>query len=225
MFCHTRTAMRFPWGCMTFCLLGISTAAAGPIPIEVALTIDNTYALYYGTVISADAFVASDSDWPSAEIHPLTLPDNGYIYVVGSADEFIAQGFLAQVTNTTTSDRFYSDDPRWQVTCTGTRTGTRAEAPSLSDLTTEIVKANAGTNPCGGWVSTTVGQKNLNARPWKTIAGIDNAARWVWYDSNLDDRMCAPFVGYNHNEYLIFRVLVEAPPAPLEDGGRKKKKR
>lgn len=49
---------------------------------EVALTIDNTYALHYGTVISADAFVASDSDWPSAETHPLTLPDNGYIYYV-----------------------------------------------------------------------------------------------------------------------------------------------
>lgn len=37
--------------------------------------------------------------------------------------------------------------------------------------------------------------------------------------------MCAPIVGYNHNEYLIFRVLVEAPPAPAEDGGREKKKK
>jgi hypothetical protein len=218
---RARAALRFLWGCGACCSLGISAATAAPIPLEVVLTADNTYALYYGTLSSADAFVASDGDWPTAETHTLTLPDSGYIYVAGYTDAFDAQGLLAQVTNTSTSERFYSGDPRWQVTCTGIYMNA---APSPSDLSTEIMKANAGTNPCGGWVSTTVGQQNLRARPWRTIEGVDNVARWMWYDSNQDDRMCAPFAGFNHNEYLIFRVLVEGPRI-LKNARERKKRR
>jgi hypothetical protein len=222
MHCHAFTASRLLWGCVAFGLPGMYGSAAEPIRLAVTLTVDNTYALYHGTLAGADALVASDTDWTAAEINTLSLPDSGYIYVVAYTDASGAQGFLAQVTNTSTNDRFYSSDPRWQVTCTGITTNA---APSIGDLTNEIRKANAGANPCGGWVSTTVGQRNLNARPWNTIEGIDSAARWVWYDSNLDSRMCAPFDGYDHNEYLIFRALVERTPVAPDTGGRRKKRR
>ena len=92
---------------------------ANAIPFEVDITVDNSYALYFGTEIQATNFVGSDGNWPTTESYTFDLPADNFIYVVTQSDLSTAQGFLAQFTNLQNSNRFYSHDPQWQVTATG----------------------------------------------------------------------------------------------------------
>ena len=44
------------------------------------------------------------------------------------------------------------------------------------------------------------------------IAGIDSAAHWAWYNSNGSAN--PTLGGFNHDEYLIFRISVGASEVP-----------
>ncbi len=107
--------------------------------------------------------------------------------------------------------KFYSNDPQWQVMATGLGSAApyTGSAANLALLSGEIVDANGGGNPSGGWVNLTAGPANGSA-PWGAISGIDAAARWVWYSSNGDSDPTSP--GFNHNEWLVSRVAVAATP-------------
>jgi hypothetical protein len=193
--------------------LGASIQATAT-PFNVDITVDNSYALFYGNATQATNFVGSDGNWPSVESYNFDLPNNDFIYVVTQSDLSVAQGFLAQFTNLTTNERFYSNDPQWQVTATG-RYGSAPYTGSASDfaeLTSQIVAANAGANPSHGWVNTTAGNANGSA-PWGTLSAIDSAARWSWYDSKHDGSDPTQG-GFNHDEYLIFRISVGATSVP-----------
>ena len=186
---------------------------ANAIPFEVDVTVDNSYALYYGTATQANVFVGSDNNWGTTETYNFDLPTNNFIYVVTQSDLAVAQGFLAQFTNLTTNERFYSNDSQWQVTATG-RYGYAPYSGSVSDfaeLTSQLLLANAGSNPSAGWVATTAGAAN-GASPWYSRPNIDAAARWSWYNSNNSAN--PTLGGFNHNEYLIFRISVAASTVP-----------
>lgn len=184
--------------------------------IQVSITVDNSYALFYGTQTAATTFVGSNFNWPDTETYNFNLPNNYYIYVVTASDLSVAQGFLGQFTNLDTNYKFYSNDPQWQVNATG-RGGANApysgSAADLQELTNEIVDANGGGNPSNGWVGLTAGPAN-GAAPWGLRPGIDAAARWVWYSSNGDLDPTEP--GFDHNEYLVFRIAVAATPTVPE---------
>jgi hypothetical protein len=183
--------------------------------IKVAITVDNSYALFYGTQTAATNFVGSDFDWPTTETYSFNLPDNYYIYVVTESDLQVAQGFLGQFDNLDAGYKFYSSDPQWQVTATGRRGNApySGTAAALAELTNEILNANAGSNPSSGWVGLTEGPVN-GAAPWGLRPGIDAAASWVWYSSNGDTDPTTP--GFNHDEYLVFRIAVAATPTVPE---------
>lgn len=194
-------------------VLGASALQANAIPFEVDITVDNSYALYYGTETVATNFVGSDGDWTNTESYTFDLPEDHYIYVVTQSDRAVAQGFLAQFTNLLDSSRFYSQDSQWQVTATG-RYGFapyNSSAASFAELTSQLLLANAGSNPSGGWVGTTAGDAN-GAGPWYARPEIDADARWVWYSSNGDTNPTEP--GYDHDEYLIFRIAVNSKEVP-----------
>ena len=182
---------------------------ANAIPFEVDITVDNSYALFTGTESAATNFVGSDNSWHQAETYSFDLPASDFIYVVTRSDLAVAQGFLAQFTNLTTNERFYSNDSQWQVTATGRYNFAPYDnsASSFTELSQQLVLANQGNNPSGGWVATTAGEAN-GAAPWGTVANIDAAARWSWYNSNGSSN---PTIGgFNHDEYLIFRISVGA---------------
>jgi hypothetical protein len=192
-------------------------AMAQNTSIQVTVTADNTYAIYTGTDTAANTFQGSDNHWEQAETYNFNLPSDNFIYVVTYSDLQSVQGFLAQFTNQTNNSVFYSDDSQWQVTATGI--GPNSQPPTLENLTDEIQKANAGQNASLGWVAPTLGPNNGAFAPWKLIQGIDTAARWTWYNSQLDTSsgnayQQPPFSGFNHDEYLIFRIAVSAVPEP-----------
>jgi hypothetical protein len=186
---------------------------ASAIPFEVDITVDNSYALYYGTETQATNFVGSDGDWTTTESYAFDLPINNFIYVVTRSDLAVAQGFLAQFTNLTNNARFYSNDSQWQVTATG-RYDVAPYTNSASDfaeLTSQLLLANSGTNPSNGWVATTAGNAN-GASPWGLRPEIDANAYWSWYNSN--GSVNPTDGGFDHNEYLIFRISVDAQEVP-----------
>lgn len=194
-------------------VLGASALQANAIPFEVDITVDNSYALYYGTETTATHFVGSDNSWYDTESYTFDLPSSNFIYVVTQSDLATAQGFLAQFTNLLTSERFYSHDSQWQVTATGLYgfapyTGS---ATDLAALSSQLVLANAGSNPSSGWVGTTAGEAN-GAAPWGLRPEIDAAAHWAWYNNNGSSN---PTIGgHDHDEYLIFRISVGASEVP-----------
>lgn len=224
------------------CLLGsVVSATALPaqaVNVKATITVDNSYALYYGTGTAATNHVGNDFDWPYSEVYHFNLPSNNYLYLVTVSDLAVAQGFLGQFENLDTGYKFYSNDPQWQVTATGLRNQSLPNygAPytnSLADitlLTNEIIKANLGPlpghNPSNGWVATSSGPANvIGAHPYgqrpNIVPGqpipIDAAARWVWYDSKencgFDSTPGDPITpGCNHDEWLIFRIRIGATP-------------
>lgn len=192
------------------------SAQASPIPIKVNITIDNSYALFYGSQTAATNFVGSDFNWPTTETYNFNLPSNQYLYVVTASDLSVAQGFLGQFENLATGYKFYSSDPQWQVMATGLGSAApySGSAADLALLTQEILDANGGLNPSGtpsSWVAPTAGPLN-GAAPWGLRPNIDSAAGWVWYSSNGDLDPTTP--GFNHDEWLVFRIAVAATPVP-----------
>ena len=193
--------------------LAFLSLPAQAVNISVNMTVDNAFALFTGTQTTATAFHVYDTDWPTTATFNFNLAANEYIYVVTASDLSVAQGFLGQFTNNDLNYTFYSQDPQWQVMATGLGPNAPVSG-SLADLallSQEIVDANSGGNPSLGWVGTTPGPLN-GSGPWGLRPGIGAAARWVWYSSNGDPDPTTP--GFNHQEWLVFRIAVNASPVP-----------
>lgn len=187
--------------------------------IRVSITVDNSYALFLGGFSAADSLVGSDLNWPDTETYNFNLTSDRYLYVVTASDLSTAQGFLGQFENLSSGYKFYSNDPQWQVMATGLGSAApyTGSAANLALLSSEIVDANGGGNPSGGWVDLTEGPANGSA-PWGARPGIDAAAKWVWYSANGDTDPTSP--GFNHDEWLVFRIAVAATPdVPVPPGG------
>jgi hypothetical protein len=191
--------------------IAVMSASARASDIRVTMTVDNSYALFYGTVDAATNFVGSDFNWPNAETYNFTLDSTKYLYVVTASDLSVAQGFLGQFENLSTGFKFYSNDPQWQVAATGLGPNApyTGSAANLQLLTQQIASASSGSDASGGWASLTAGPSN-GGGPWGSIGGIDSAAKWVWYSSNGDPDPTTP--GFDHHEWLIFRIAVAATP-------------
>lgn len=187
--------------------------AASASMITVSMTVDNSYALYTGTLNGATTFIGSDGDWPSVETYNFTLSPGDYIYVVTASDKSTAQGFLAQFENLTDGYKFYSQDPQWQVMATGLG-GAAPYSGSASDmslLTQEILDANAGGNASGGWTNFMTGDSN-GASPWGLMGGIDPDASWVWYAGGNCNPTNPTIGGCDAGEWLVFRIAAAATP-------------
>jgi len=191
--------------------IAVITASSHAASVRVTTTVDNSYALFYGTNSGATNFVGSDFSWPSAEVYNFTLDSDKYLYVVTASDLSTAQGFLGQFENLSSGYKFYSNDPQWQVTATGLGSNApyTGSAADFGLLNHEIQDANNGGNASSGWTTLTAGPAN-GASPWGSIGGIDSAARWVWYSSNGDPDPTTP--GFNHDEWLVFRIAIAATP-------------
>lgn len=197
--------------------------AVGQQTFDVTMTADNVYAIYVGDEFSATSLVGNATNLSAGDIwttesYSLTVPNLFFVYIAAWSDDSVKQGLLADFSNLTNGGQVLSGEPIWEVTATGINLGNTSPPPALADLTSQILLANAGTNPSGGWVPNTPSALTNVAggiHP-ATISGIDDDARWMWYDSGGDTNAKAPFNGFNHDEYLIFRIPVRVPePATM----------
>lgn len=150
---------------------------AGPIAadaanIQVSITVDNSYALFYGSAFAATNFVGTDGNWPTTETYNFNLPSDRFLYVVTASDLSTAQGFLGQFENLDAGYKFYSNDPQWQVMATGLGSAApySGSPANLALLTGEILDANAGGNFSDGWTDLTAGPKT------GTVPGVSGRA-------------------------------------------------
>lgn len=200
-------------GCAAI-LFGV-TAATAQITFDVTITADNQYGLYTGDVNSASTYVGGEfatlaSQIATPESYNLTLPNSGYIYITSWSDLAVYQGVLAEFSNSMGS--VLTGDPEWEVFATGVNRANGAAPVTLADMTTQIGIANGGGGPSSGWQPTAIGNLNNSGSLWGFgVGGISPNANWIWYDSGNDPSANAPFVGFDHDEFLIFRLPVNVP--------------
>ena len=179
--------------------LGGLTGKAKANDISMKLTADNACSAFIGNNNSVSEMIGSLENyigkryiWSADTWSKENIADNSYVYIVADSDYNGSDGLLVDV-NSSSNGGVLSGDLRWDVTATGL--GSRGGVPpSLLELTTEIVRANSGANPSGGWVTNTpcpftneeggIG-KILYGEP-VPVPDIDPNSRWMWYNSGRD---------------------------------------
>ena len=123
-----------------------------------------------------------------------------YLYFVSWSNDEGANGLIAEIGEAMTGD-----NSRWQVFATGINLDGRPPEPSQAMIEAQLQLAN-----CKGWLPVTIGGKNGEENaglfPAPKVNNISLDAHFIWYDSGNHLHPNAPFVGFNHDEFLIFRV-------------------
>jgi hypothetical protein len=194
---------------------------------DMYLTVDNQFAVYFGTPeATTGVSVGGGADWPT-EFH-FTAEDRqhtDYLYVATASDQFVAQGFIGTFTNLTLSKTTNTGDDVWEVFPAGAYAETNTYWPnpwpaSVMPTQTEVDTAIAYAEANDLWV-TPVGAAGYDndpstsispytSEPWATAAyvNIPIDADWIWHQSEtvFSGDMPSPLEGYNHDEFLVFRV-------------------
>jgi hypothetical protein len=165
---------------------------------------------------------------PETYVVPSAMaPDTAYLYVVSWDDLSVTQGVLGQFKRG--GDPVYTGTDAWDVCATGVNFSQSSVGPTQAEVNGQITICNAGSGAAGttseGWVNLTgavtagavgtlaVGEAN-DAVAGGTFpptcvdmaGGIDNAARWMWYQPG---GVANPFQSTGSNTfraYLIFRL-------------------
>ena len=218
-------------------LLGGMTGILQADDWDMDITVDNQYDIYFGTNMTTDFYAGGDTSWYVDENYTATgRASTDYLYVATASDHSSAQGFLGTFTNTTTNVSISTGDLVWEVFPAGAHLQNidaswpsvwpASQMPTQSEVDAAI--AYAETNNL--WVAPTVspGYDNDVTTPiapytWEWgyyYTNIDTSASWIWYDSGKDivpsTFAPAPIKGFNHDEFLVFRVAGAVPePATM----------
>jgi len=192
-----------------------ATGAAHADNWNMYLTVDNQFYVYYGTPLVTNFYAGGGNNWTTTYNFTATgRPPTDYMYVATASDHSVAQGFIGVFTNTTLSTTIQTSTVVWEVFPAGAYAATNPYWPSpwpasLMPTQSEVDAAITYATTNGLWVppSTAAGYTN-GAPPWGTRPSIPSYADWIWYDSGRDPGgwYPAPFSGFNHDEFLVFRV-------------------
>jgi len=179
------------------------------LPVKVNFWCDNFANLYIGhcghlsakSLASFDLAANGHHQSVAIESH-VTCCD--YLYFVCWSDDSTQNGFLAQVNSVVTN----AND--WEVFATGINYDSDTPAPSRDEVLEQIEKANCHHY----WKRPTEGPQNIQNLTISSapVAGISPNANFIWFDTGLDTSSgtpAPPFNGFNHDEFLIFRLSVK----------------
>lgn len=165
---------------------------------------------------------------PEAYTVPSAMaPDTAYLYVVSWDDLAVTQGVLGQFKRG--GDPIYTGTDTWDVCATGINLSASTVGPTQAEVNAQITICNAGSGAAGttseGWVNLAgpvtagavgtlaVGEANDQVAGGDfpptcgaASGGIDDAARWMWYQPG---GVTNPFSSTGTNTfraYLIFRL-------------------
>jgi len=210
------------------------------VTVTASITADNSYRFGYGTQVSTTSMNPAVNNTTAAQIfdcasgpeaYSVTLPSNGYLYLVAWSDDAVAQGIMGQFNMITpfTGPYRYTGNANWQVYATGIdKDG--LPGPSDAEINAQIAIANAKAGAPGTtsitWVNSvggcdggdgyivgdeqndpTVGTGSCpNVYSQVCSTKMKLGAKWMWYDDTGSGCPLAP--GANHREFLIFRMPV-----------------
>ncbi|MEW6250105.1 MAG: hypothetical protein AB1716_05630 [Planctomycetota bacterium] len=208
---------------MALCLLMLGSAAQAD-NWTMTMTVDNEYDVYFGTNMVTNLHAGGDNNWFTVETWNATnVAPTDFLYVATASDHSVAQGFLGTFTNTTTNTVVYTGAPAWEVFPAGKYlqqinsnwppTWPASQQPTQSEVDQAIAFATSGNH----WISTSqlAGWNNAgHPGPWgHNLPGIAGTAMWIWHDSGTytSGSYPAPYGGWNHDEFLVFRIPGIAP--------------
>ncbi|WP_299214489.1 hypothetical protein [uncultured Dokdonia sp.] len=127
-----------------------------------------------------------------------------YIYFVCWSNDGGFNGFIGDITYGTTKV-LTGDNSNWEVFATGIDFDNSSSRPDKVLVESQMKIAN-----CDGWTRPFVGNTNGREKGLPRVPPIGSRARYMWFDSGLDTSTSTtarvPFKGFNHNEFLIFRL-------------------
>ncbi|MEZ6120661.1 MAG: PEP-CTERM sorting domain-containing protein [Pirellulaceae bacterium] len=186
------------------------------------ITVDNQYAAYKGNATSTSSLIGSDKDWTTVETYTGTIdPNSEFLYVATASDHRGLQGFFADFHNDTKGISILTGDPVWQVFPAGAylqqidtswpSTWPRLLMPTQTQVDQAIAYADANNL----WLTPATGPGyNSGYNPWgRTFSPISSNADFIWHDNGLNNSSRAPFEGFNHDEFLVFRVAAVPEPS------------
>lgn len=161
---------------------------------------DNYADVYIGDCNQVQQKIASNSSLDSVQFEAKATCE-AFIYFVCWSDDGGLNGLLAELhgSNSTLS----GTNAKWEVFPTGINFSSHTTRPAEKLINTELKKAH-----CKKWKKVTKGNTN-GKRPFRTYQNISKNAHFIWYDSGKDSSAGAPFQGFNHDEFLIFRFPVK----------------
>jgi len=201
-----------------------------------AITVDNQYDIYFGdALLTVPTFVGGDTNWTTTESWSITgVAPSAFLYVATASDHSIAQGFIGSFTNVTTANTFVTNDDvgtPWEVFPAGqylaALNGIDGSIPAtvwpagVQPLSSQVQTAVAYATTNNLWIDpvSTPGYNNGSSPlPWGGRPGIPASAEWIWHDTGVGTSVPypAPFDGFNHDEFLVFRIPGVVPePASL----------
>jgi hypothetical protein len=187
-------------------------------------TCDNNYAVYVGdqnSVVTKVLPTTGDgvTNTNATQIFQgddvtFTADPGDYFYIIAWSDDSGKQGLVGEFSGTKT---IFTGDAAWEVYPTG-KNYNNDSAPKMAEINNHITAANAAS----GWKATTVGPRNADSdqifssgNPNLKVANIDDEAKWIWYDSGKNPG-ASVFQGFNHEEFLIFRIPTEKMTEPVD---------
>jgi hypothetical protein len=168
--------------------------------IEATYSCDNYADIYVGDCNKVLRKVANNSSLEAVSFKAKATCEE-YLYFVCWSDNGGLNGLLAQLQGTNTV--FSGTHSKWEVFPTGINFSSHITRPSEQLINAELKKAH-----CKKWKAVTEGPNN-GQRPFRTYKEIEEKAHFIWYDSGKDASAGAPFQGFNHDEFLIFRFPVK----------------
>ncbi len=189
-------------------------------------TCDNSYSVWHGDAHQVKQFLLEATNtkasmiWRGEDLPPIEPTPECYLYVCAWSDDSDLQGFIGSFTGDLT---IHSGDPRWRVLPTKSNKG-NTQFPTLTEINAALASAQAS-----DWKVPFVGAAN-GGPPWnQLVEGIPPEARWMWHDSGKDPRNkypqspYVPFGGFNHDEFLIFRIPCGEFGGPVKEEPKESK--
>ncbi len=176
------------------------------INIKADFTCDNSYAIWVG---NANGVVTKIKEYTNVRAHEIWQGEHftfqaeadDYLYVIAWSDDATLQGLIGAFDGGVS---IQMGDPAWKVLPTNSNKGNN-QFPTLTEINGFVTTAAAS-----DWKDPYIGPTNANTSNIyggvSSIAGIPLDANWVWHNSNNSPN---PFRGYNHEEFLIFRIPIE----------------
>ncbi|WP_437726426.1 hypothetical protein [Sorangium sp. So ce861] len=159
-----------------------------------------------------------------------------YLYIITYADKLTTQGVIGQFFREG-AEPVFTGNGGWEVCATGEDYDLGSHGPTLETINQQLASCNRGDldpqTSSAGWVATEAsarghvvfGEANDTAREipepgneFPVVCGIDEEARWMWYEWEPDRSAGSPFLwpsgsaGNVTKDFLIFRLGAELIP-------------
>ncbi|KYF95294.1 hypothetical protein BE17_11100 [Sorangium cellulosum] len=194
---------------------------------------------YFGGIenlLAGEIFSCPVGHGPESYRVPAGSADAGnYLYIVTYADMLTTQGVLGQFFRDG-AEPVFTGSGAWEVCATGEDYDLGSHGPALETINEHIASCNRGgldpQTTSAGWVTAepsayghvAFGEANDTARDdpqpgneFPIVCGIDEGARWMWFEWDPDRSSGSPFLwpggdGNVTKDFLIFRLGAEFVP-------------